>query len=69
MIGWSEAELLDFGEIPFYFLPVTKETRRDQENAILDLVNRTQTDLVVLARYMQILSDEMSSKLTGTTAT
>jgi len=56
---------LDFGEIPFYFLPVTKETRREQENAILDLVSRTQTDLVVLARYMQILSDEMSSKLAG----
>jgi formyltetrahydrofolate deformylase len=56
---------LDFGEIPFYFLPVTKETRREQENAILDLVSRTQTDLVVLARYMQILSDEMSSRLAG----
>src|SRR5690348_14708506 len=56
---------LDFGEIAFRHLPVTKETRREQEAAILDLVSRTKTDLVVLARYMQILSDETSSKLAG----
>src|ERR1700757_2965356 len=45
---------LDFGDIPFHFMPVTKETKGDQENAIWDLVGQTQTDLVVLARYMQI---------------
>ena len=56
---------LDFGDIPFHHLPVTKETRREQEAAISDLVNQTRTDLVVLARYMQILSDEMSAKLAG----
>ena len=56
---------LDFGDIPFHHLPVTKETKREQEAAIWDLVGQTKTDLVVLARYMQILSDEMSSKLAG----
>ena len=56
---------LDFGEIPFHSLPVTRETRREQETAISDLVDRTATDLVVLARYMQILSDELSKKLSG----
>ena len=56
---------LDFGEIAFHHLPVTKETRREQEAAILELFGRTKTDLVVLARYMQILSDETSSKLAG----
>src|SRR5215475_5031403 len=56
---------LDFGDIPFHHLPVTKETRREQEGAILDLVRETKTDLVVLARYMQILSDEMSATLAG----
>jgi len=56
---------LDFGEIAFHHLPVTKETRREQEAAILNLVGRTKTDLVVLARYMQILSDETSSRLAG----
>ncbi len=44
---------------------MTKDTRHEQENAIWGLVGQTKTDLVVLARYMQILSDEMSSKLAG----
>ena len=56
---------LDLGDIPFHYLPVTKESRHAQETAIWDLVTQTSTDLVVLARYMQILSDEMSAKLSG----
>ena len=56
---------LDFSEIPFHYLPVTRETKQAQETAIWDLVGQTRTDLVVLARYMQILSDEMTAKLSG----
>ena len=56
---------LDLGEIPFHYLPVTKETKAEQENAVWKLFEETQTDLVVLARYMQILSDEMSARLAG----
>jgi formyltetrahydrofolate deformylase len=56
---------LDFGEIPFHHLPVTRETRREQEAAIWNLVGQTKTDLVVLARYMQILSDEITARLSG----
>ena len=56
---------IDFGDIPFHHLPITKETKREQEAAIWALVNETQSDLVVLARYMQILSDDMSAKLSG----
>lgn len=55
----------DFGDIPFYHFPVNKETRRQQEAAITALIAQTHTDLVVLARYMQILSDEMSARLAG----
>jgi formyltetrahydrofolate deformylase len=55
----------DFADIPFYFLPVTKDTKRAQENEIWEMVGQTGTDLVVLARYMQILSDELSAKLSG----
>jgi formyltetrahydrofolate deformylase len=55
----------DFGDIPFYFLPVTKETKRAQEDEIWEMVGQTGTDLIVLARYMQILSDEMSARLSG----
>ena len=56
---------LDFGDIPFHHLPVTKETKREQEGKVWDLVGETKTDLVVLARYMQILSDDLSAKLSG----
>lgn len=43
--------------IPFYHLPVTKDTKREQETAFLELVEDS-TDFLVLARYMQILSDD-----------
>ncbi|HEV8043836.1 MAG TPA: formyltetrahydrofolate deformylase [Rubrobacter sp.] len=42
--------------IPFYNLPVTKETKAEQESRILDLLSDNDVDLVVLARYMQILT-------------
>lgn len=56
---------LDFGGIPFHHLPATKENKPQQEAAIWKLVEDTETDLVVLARYMQILSDDLSAKLSG----
>jgi formyltetrahydrofolate deformylase len=56
---------LDLSSIPFHHFPVAKETKRAQEEAIFNLVQQTRTDLVVLARYMQILSDDLSAKLAG----
>jgi formyltetrahydrofolate deformylase len=56
---------LDFGDIPFHYLPVTPDTKAAQEQALLDLVDSTKTDLVVLARYMQILSDNLATALSG----
>ncbi len=56
---------LDFGDIPFHHLPVTKNTKLEQEARIWELVRDTNTDLVVLARYMQILSDGLAAKLAG----
>lgn len=56
---------LDFGDIPFHHLPVTKENKPEQEAKLLALVDEYQVDLVVLARYMQILSDELSARLEG----
>lgn len=44
--------------IPFFCLPVTAATKREQENRILELCRRHHVDLVVLARYMQVLTDE-----------
>ncbi len=55
----------DLGELPFHHLPVTRQTKMEQEAALWQLVQDTRTDLVVLARYMQILSDGFSAKLLG----
>lgn len=55
----------DLGELPFYHFSVTKQTKMEQEARIWKLVQETNTDLVVLARYMQILSDVFSAKLSG----
>lgn len=51
--------------IRFIYLPVTKGNKREQELALLDVIKQTQTELVVLARYMQILSDELCTELSG----
>jgi formyltetrahydrofolate deformylase len=56
---------LDLDDIPFHHLPVTKETKLEQETRIWELVRETGTDLVVLARYMQVLSDGLAAKLAG----
>lgn len=53
------------GDVPFHYLPVTKETKPQQEAAIKALVDETGAELVVLARYMQILSDDLTSFLSG----
>jgi len=56
---------LDFGDIPFHFLPVTRDSRAEQEARIKAVVEETGADLVVLARYMQILSDDLAAFLSG----
>jgi len=56
---------MDFGRIPFHHLPATRETKAAQEAQIWKLVQETDTDLVVLARYMQVLSDDLAGKLAG----
>lgn len=55
----------DLEGLPFYHFPVTKQTKMEQEARIWHLVQETNTDLVILARYMQILSDGLSAKLSG----
>jgi formyltetrahydrofolate deformylase len=51
--------------IPFHFLPVTPETKSAQESQIMEIVKREKVDLLVLARYMQILSPEVCALLGG----
>ncbi|WP_284945767.1 formyltetrahydrofolate deformylase [Acidisoma cladoniae] len=56
---------VDFSGIRFHHLPVTRQTKMEQEAELWDLVRETKTDLVVLARYMQVLSDGLTAKLNG----
>ncbi len=56
---------VDLQGIAFHYLPVTAATKSEQEKKLLTLIDSTKTDLVVLARYMQILSDDLSRKLEG----
>ncbi len=51
--------------IDYHHLPVTPETKQRQEAEILTLVDHYQADLVVLARYMQVLSEDLCAKLAG----
>ncbi len=55
----------NFGDIPFHHLPISKDTKAEQEAKLLDIVKAGKVDLVVLARYMQILSQEMTEHLAG----
>ena len=51
--------------IPFFYLPVTPETKNDQEKEIRELMEKKKIDLLVLARYMQILSSEFVADYQG----
>ena len=56
---------LMLGDIPFHHLPMVKGEKAAQEAQIRAIVDETRAELVVLARYMQILSDEMAGFLSG----
>ena len=77
-VGWLSAEVVaivsnhpdarriaDHEGIRFVHLPVTPDTKPQQETALLALVEETGAELVILARYMQVLSDDLSRKLSG----
>ncbi|HEX2176355.1 MAG TPA: formyltetrahydrofolate deformylase [Nocardioidaceae bacterium] len=52
-------------DIPFHHVPVTADTKPEAEEALMDLVDAYEIDLVVLARYMQVLSNDLCKKLEG----
>nr|WP_157217325.1 formyltetrahydrofolate deformylase [Sphingomonas formosensis] len=63
--GFETYAGIDFGGIPFHHLPITRETKPQQEAQIKAVVERTGAELIVLARYMQILSDDLAAYLSG----
>ncbi|MBO6807958.1 MULTISPECIES: formyltetrahydrofolate deformylase [Thalassospira] len=77
-VGWLDAEVAaivsnhddarkvaDQEGIPFYHWPVNKENKAEQEAKLADLIKETKSELVVLARYMQVLTNELSSQFYG----
>ena len=77
-VGWLKADIAaivsnhedsartaDIEGIPYYCWKVTKDNKAEQEEKLLQLVHEKDADLVVLARYMQVLSDQFSTRLFG----
>ena len=60
-------EIVEFNNIEFHYLPIEKdlESKVAQENLFQEIVTKTDAELVVLARYMQILTEELSDKWFG----
>ncbi|WP_428029051.1 formyltetrahydrofolate deformylase [Ancylobacter sp.] len=56
---------LDFADLPFHYLPITKSTKMEQETQLWELFQSSGAEVAVLARYMQVLSDGLSAKLSG----
>ncbi|MFH5822179.1 formyltetrahydrofolate deformylase [Georgenia sp. AZ-5] len=57
--------IASFYGAPFHHIPVTKDTKAEAEHALMQLVREQDVELVVLARYMQILSEELTAELEG----
>jgi formyltetrahydrofolate deformylase len=77
-VGWLDAEVAaivsnhedsrataDYERVPYHYLPVNRDTKAAQEQEVIDLFKSTGADLVVLARYMQVLSDQFATRLFG----
>ncbi|PYE88733.1 formyltetrahydrofolate deformylase [Phyllobacterium leguminum] len=77
-VGWLNAQVAaivsnhedsrrtaEWEGIPFHYWPVTKDNKAEQEEKLITLVKETGADLVILARYMQVLSDNLSKRLYG----
>ena len=59
------AGLAEWHKIPYFHVPVTAATKPNAEQRLLEIVDDTKADLVVLARYMQVLSNDLCKKLEG----
>ncbi|WP_311212032.1 MULTISPECIES: formyltetrahydrofolate deformylase [unclassified Arthrobacter] len=57
--------LAEWHEIPFFHVPVTAATKPAAEGRLLEIIDELDVELIVLARYMQVLSDDLARKLDG----
>jgi len=58
-------DLAEWHDVPFVHIPVTPETKPEAEAKLLELIVETESELVVLARYMQVLSDGLCEHMSG----
>ena len=58
-------EIANFSKIPFYYLPIDKYNKKDQEQEIKEIIYNNNVELIVLARYMQVLSEEFTDEFEG----
>ena len=58
-------DLVAWHGVPFHHIPVSPETKPEAEDRLLELVDAYDVELVVLARYMQVLSDALTARLAG----
>lgn len=59
------AGLAEWHRVPYFHVPVTADSKPQAEQRLLDIVEDTRADLVVLARYMQVLSPQLCARLPG----
>ncbi|EKJ94903.1 formyltetrahydrofolate deformylase [Bradyrhizobium lupini HPC(L)] len=77
-VGWLNAEVVaivsnhedsartaELEGIPYHCWKVNKDNKAEQEERLIELARETEADLVILARYMQVLSDNLSTRLYG----
>ena len=58
-------EIANFSKIPFYYLPIDKENKLEQEMKIKSIIDKDNIELIVLARYMQVLSENFTDQFEG----
>ena len=58
-------EIANFSKIPFYYLPINKYNKQEQEQKIKDIIYKNDVELLVLARYMQVLSEDFTDEFEG----
>ena len=58
-------EIANFSKIPFYYLPIDKYNKKEQEQKVKEIIYNNDVELIVLARYMQVLSEDFTHEFEG----
>lgn len=61
----TSEKLVKDHDLPFYYLPVSKDSKTKQEKQIKEIISDTNSELIVMARYMQVLSEDFCEKYEG----